>query len=160
MTGTQRVHIRTITSADAEPVARMWSDFARYLRELGDTDAQAFGVEAFLRDGFGPDPAFSGMIAERNGDAVGYLLYHFGYDVDQGARVMYIVDLWVDPAARRGGVGRALMREAAARCRAKGGIELIWTVFAPNRLAVDFYTRLGGQFYEALKFMHLPAAGL
>jgi len=160
MTGSQGVRIRTITSADAEPIARMWSDFARYLRELGDSDAQAFGVEAFLRDGFGPDPAFSGMIAERNGAAVGYLLYHFGYDVDQGARVMYIVDLWVDPAARRGGVGRALMREAAARCRAKGGIELIWAVFAPNRLAVDFYARLGGQFYEALKFMHLPAADL
>lgn len=160
MTGSQGVRIRTIAPADAEPVARMWSEFARYLRELGDTDPQAFGVEAFLRDGFGPDPAFSGMIAERNGAAVGYLLYHFGYDVDQGARVMYIVDLWVDPAARRGGVGRALMREAAARCRARGGIELIWTVFAPNTRAVEFYTSLGGQFYESLKFMHLPAAGL
>ncbi len=160
MTGSQRVRIRTITSVDAEPIARMWSDFARYLRELGDTDAQAFGVEAFLRDGFGPDPAFSGMIAECNGAAVGYLLYHFGYDVDQGARVMYIVDLWVDPAARRGGIGRALMGEAAARCRAKGGIELIWAVFAPNRLAVDFYASLGGELYEALRFMHLPAADL
>jgi GNAT superfamily N-acetyltransferase len=160
VTGSQRVRIRTITAADAEPIARMWSDFARYLRELGDTDAQAFGVEAFLRDGFGPDPAFCGMIAERNGAAVGYLLYHFGYDVDQGARVMYIVDLWVDPAVRRGGIGRALMGEAAARCRAKGGIELIWALFAPNRLAVDFYARLGGEFYEALKFMHLPAADL
>jgi GNAT superfamily N-acetyltransferase len=138
----------------------MWSDFSRYLRELGDTDDQNFGIEVFLRDGFGLDPAFSGIIAETDGAAVGYLLYHFGYDVDQGARVMYIVDLWVDPAERRGGIGRALMGEAAARCLAKGGIELIWTVFAPNRLAVDFYARLGGQFYESLKFMHLPAAGL
>ena len=103
------LHIRTITAADAEPVVRMWSDFARYLRELGDTDEQNFGVEPFLRDGFGPDPAFSGIIAERDGGAVGYLLYHFGYDSDQAMRVVYIVDLWVDPAARRGGVGRALM---------------------------------------------------
>ena len=138
------LHIRTVTAADAEPVVRMWSDFARYLRELGDTDEQNFGVEAFLRDGFGPDPAFSGMIAERNGAAVGYLLYHFGYDVDQGARVMYIVDLWVDPAARRGGVGRAL----------------IWSVFAPNKLAAAFYEGLGARFYEALKFMHISAADL
>lgn len=157
---TDNVHIRTITVADAEPVARMWSDFARYLRALGDGDEQAFGVEAFLRDGFGPDPAFSGIIAERDGIAAGYLLYHFGYDTDQAMRVMHIVDLWVDPAARRNGIGRALMREAAARCRAQGGRALIWSVFAPNKLAVDFYARLGGEFYTALKFMHISAADL
>ena len=99
----------------------MWANFARYLRELGDTDEQGMTSRAFLRDGFGPDPAFSGIIAERDGGAVGYLLYHFGYDSDQAMRILHIVDLWVDPAARRGGVGRALMGEAAARCRAKGG---------------------------------------
>jgi ribosomal protein S18 acetylase RimI-like enzyme len=154
------LHIRTIKAADAEPVVRMWSDFARYLRELGDTDEQNFGVEAFLRDGFGPDPAFSGIIAERDGGAVGYLLYHFGYDSDQAMRVAYIVDLWVDPAARRGGVGRALMGEAAARCRAKGGRTLIWSVFTPNKLAAAFYEGLGARFYEALKFMHISTADL
>jgi ribosomal protein S18 acetylase RimI-like enzyme len=154
------LRIRTITAADAEPVVRMWSDFARYLRELGDTDEQNFGVEAYLRDGFGPDPAFTGIIAERDSVAVGYLLYHFGYDSDQAMRVLYIVDLWVDPAARRGGVGRALMREAAARCRAKGGRALSWAVFTPNRLAVAFYEGLGARFYDALEFMHIAAADL
>jgi ribosomal protein S18 acetylase RimI-like enzyme len=157
---TYPAHIRTITAADAEAVVRMWSDFARYLRELGDTDEQNFGVEAFLRDGFGPDPAFSGIIAERDGSAVGYLLYHYGYDSDQAMRIMYIVDLWVDPAARRGSVGRALMGEAAARCRARGGRELSWAVFPPNRLAVAFYEGLGARSYEALEFMHIAAGDL
>jgi ribosomal protein S18 acetylase RimI-like enzyme len=160
MARSDEVHIRTITADDAAAVARMWSDFARYLRELGDTDDQAFGIEVFLRDGFGPDPAFSGIIAEIDGAAAGYLLYHFGYDVDQGARVMHIVDLWVDTAARRGGVGRALMGEAAARCRARGGRSLIWAVFTPNKLAIEFYARLGAEFYETLRFMHLPASVL
>jgi len=154
------LHIRTITAADAEAVVRMWSNFARYLRELGDTDEQNFGVEAFLRDGFGPDPAFTGIIAERDGAAVGYLLYHFGYDSDQAMRFLHIVDLWVDPEARRGGVGRALMSEAASRCRAKGGQALFWSVFAPNKLAAAFYERLGGTFYTDLKFMHIAAADL
>jgi len=157
---TDAIHIRTITAADAEPVVRMWSDFARYLRELGDTGEQNFGVEAFLRDGFGPDPAFSGIIAERGGVAAGYLLFHFGYESDPAMRLMYIVDLWVDPAARRGGVGRALMAEAAARCRAKGGRELSWAVFPPNKLSVAFYEGLGAHFYETTRFMHMPAADL
>ena len=154
------VTIRPITADDAAAVVRLWRDFARYLRELGDTDDQNLSEAVFLRDGFGPEPAFFGFIAERESRAVGYLLYHFGYDVDRGARVMYIVDLWVDPAARRGGVGRALMRAAAARCRARGASELIWAVFAPNKLAVDFYARLGGEIYTALKFMHIAAADL
>ncbi len=160
MAASDQVRIRTITADDAEAVVRMWSDFARYLRELGDTDEQHFGVEAFLRDGFGADPAFSGIIAERGGAAVGYLLYHFGYDSDQAMRFLYIVDLWVDQAARRGGVGRALMSEAAARCRAKGGRALFWSVFAPNKLAITFYEGLGGEFYTTLKFMHIAAADL
>jgi ribosomal protein S18 acetylase RimI-like enzyme len=152
--------IRDITPEDAEALARMWEDFGRYLRDLGDTDEQNFGVDAILRDGFGPDPAFSGIIAERAGQPCGYLLYHFGYDVDRAMRLMFVIDLWVDTAARRHGIGRALMREAAARCRARGGRELLWAVFAPNRLAIAFYQRLGAEFLKSLKFMHLPAAAL
>ena len=71
-------------------------------------------------------------------------------------RFLYIVDLWVDPAARRGGIGRALMGEAAARCRAKGGRALIWAVFTPNKLAIDFYERLGADFYDDPS-IHAPA---
>lgn len=157
MSSTGSLSVRTITAADSEAVIRMWAEFARYLRGLGDTDDQAFGRDAFLRDGFGPDPAFSGIIAERDGAAVGYLLYHFGYDVDRGARILFIVDLWVDTAARRGGVGRALMREAAARCRAKGGIDLAWAVFKPNKLAMAFYEGLGAEYVDTLSFMHIAA---
>jgi ribosomal protein S18 acetylase RimI-like enzyme len=160
MSGPAGFRIRDITPEDAEPLARMWADFSRYLRALGDTDEQNFGVDAILRDGFGPDPAFSGIIAEREGTPCGYLLYHFGYDVDRAMRLMFVIDLWVDTAARRHGIGRALMAEAAARCRARGGRELLWAVFAPNRLAIDFYQRLGAEFLKSLKFMHLPAAAL
>jgi ribosomal protein S18 acetylase RimI-like enzyme len=52
------------------------------------------------------------------------------------------------------------MAEAAARCRAKGGRELLWAVFVPNRLAIDFYRRLGAEFLKNLEFMHLPAGAL
>jgi len=154
------LRIRSATMDDAESIGRMWSQFAAHLRELGDTDPQAFGAEAFRRDGFGSDPAFAGIVAERDGTAVGYLLYHFGYEVDQAMRVMYIVDLWVDPAARRGGIGRALMREAATRCRARGAGGLVWAVFGGNKLAFAFYEGLGAKYLKTLSFMHLPVDAL
>jgi ribosomal protein S18 acetylase RimI-like enzyme len=154
------VSVRPITAGDAETVVGMWRDFSRYLRELGDTDDQNFSVEKYLRDGFGPDPAFSGFIAEQNSNPVGYLLYHFGYDVDLATRVIYVADLWVDPRARRAGIGRALMSAAAERARAKGASQMTWSVFAPNELAADFYERLGARFYEELRFMHMPVGEL
>lgn len=151
------IAFRSITPADGEAVVRMWSEFARYLRELGDADEQNFSLETFRRDGFGPDPAFSGIIAERGGSALGYLLYHFGYDVDRGVRLLFVADLWVDPAARRSGVGRGLMREAAMRCRARGATDLVWAVFKPNKLAISFYEGLGAEYLESLSFMHVSA---
>jgi ribosomal protein S18 acetylase RimI-like enzyme len=152
--------IRDIVPADAESIARMWDAFGRYLREIGDTGEQNFGIEVFLHDGFGPDPAFSGIVAERDGTPCGYLLYHFGYDVDLAARLLFVIDLWVEPPARRHGIGRALMREAAARCRARGGRELIWNVFTSNRAAFDFYERLGAAPIENLTYMHIDASAL
>jgi ribosomal protein S18 acetylase RimI-like enzyme len=154
------VTIRAITSGDAEAVVGMWRAFSRYLRELGDSDEQNFSVERYLRDGFGADPAFSGFIAEQGAAPAGYLLYHFGYDVDQATRVVHIVDLWVDPGARRAGIGRRLMAAAAERARAKGATAMIWSVFAPNKLAADFYQRLGARFYGELRFMHMPVGSL
>ncbi|MGH6959312.1 MAG: hypothetical protein ACREE7_02395, partial [Dongiaceae bacterium] len=89
--------MRAITPEDADAVAAMWAQFAAYLRTLGDTDAQVFDAAVFRRDGFGPDPAFAGLIVEADGRPAGYLLYHFGYDVDRAARLVFIADLWVDP---------------------------------------------------------------
>jgi hypothetical protein len=73
----------------------MWSDFAPICASSATLDEQNFGVEAFLRDGFGPI-RFSGIIAERDGGAVGYRAISPA-TTRSGDRVMYIVDLWVDP---------------------------------------------------------------
>src|SRR5262245_27528972 len=61
------VTIRLLTAADADSYIRMWSNFAGYLRNLGDADEQGMTREKFLRDGFGADPAFTGFIAEIDG---------------------------------------------------------------------------------------------
>jgi len=151
------VAIRPLIAADADSYMRMWSNFAGYLRNLGDSDEQGMTREKFLRDGFGPDPAFAGLIAEVAGRPQGYLLYHFGYDVDRAIRIVYVADLWVEPAARRQGVGRALMAAAAQRAQAGGAAELVWAVFKPNRLAADFYERLGAEYFREIEFMHIAA---
>jgi len=147
--------IRPAADADAEAVGELARQFAEYLRNLGDTTDFKLSAEAYLRDGFGPKPAFAGLVAVIDGNVIGYLLYHFGYDSDRATRNLHMVDLYVDLEVRKRGVGRALMTEAARIAREEGAQELVWAVYHANAPAAAFYERLGAQRMTDLFFMKL-----
>src|ERR671937_136814 len=104
------VAIRAATMSDAEAIGRLAAEFQDYLRSLGDRTEFDFGASHYVRDGFGEDPAFAGLVAESGDAVVGYLLYHDGYEID----------LYVQAAWRRQGIGESLMRRAAEVGRARG----------------------------------------
>lgn len=145
-----RVHVRACTPADAGAVSALSREFVAYLRDLGDPAPGGVTAEAYLRDGFGERPAFTGLLAEIDGRTVGYLLYHEGYDTDRGGRVLHVADLFVTGSARRAGAGRALMDAAAEVCRCAGGHALVWAVYPPNAAARAFYESLGGRYSDDL----------
>ena len=148
--------IRSMASLDANEMERLYAQSAAHLRALGDDSEFRFGAEVYLRDGFGARPAFQGIVAAEEDRLAGYLLYTFGYDTDRAARQLFVVDLLVDETVRRRGIGRALMERAAAICREAGGSEMVWVVHARNRLAIDFYRRLGAVDLAGLGMMRLP----
>ncbi|HEX8693718.1 MAG TPA: GNAT family N-acetyltransferase [Longimicrobium sp.] len=148
--GSTRVRVRACTPADAGAVGALSREFVAYLRDLGDPAPGGVTAKAYLRDGFGERPAFTSLLAEADGRAVGYLLCHEGYDVDRGGRVLHVADLFVAGSARRAGVGRALMDAAAEVCRRAGGHALVWAVYPPNAAARAFYESLGGRYSEDL----------
>lgn len=152
------VVIRNATAADAHSIGELAKEFQAYLRALGDRTQFELTAETYLRDGFGPNSAFSGLVAELNGEITGYLLYHFGYDTDRAMRLMYVIDLYVQESKRRCGVGEALMRTAAEICREARGSELVWAVFSSNKLAFQFYERLGAKYIQDLEFMYWPVS--
>ncbi len=152
--------IRTVTVADADAIGELAKEFQAYLRALGDDTQFEFSAKTYRRDGFGSNPAFSGLAADLDGEVVGYLLYHFGYDTDRAMRLMFVIDLYVQETKRRRGIGEALMRAAAHVCREAGGRELIWSVFIPNKQAFRFYERLGAKYIQELKFMCWPVPSL
>jgi len=139
---------------DAEIIVQLEKEFDDYLRSLGDSDPTVLNADSYLRDGFGEEPVYSGIVAEIGGEVVGFLLYHSGYDFDHGGRVLYIIDLFVRESARRKGVGRALMEKAADICRRAGGNELVWAIYNPNKLAFIFYESLGARYVENMTYMH------
>jgi len=150
-----RFVIRSATAEDAGSIGQLAKEFADYLRSLGDTADVWFDAEAYLRDGFGPNAAFSGLVAECEGEILGYLLYHSGYDVDYVTRTLHIIDLYVRERWRRQGVGRALIEEVAKICRRLGGTQLFWSVYVRNKPALAFYESLGARYTKDLVFMRL-----
>ena len=136
-------------------IACLAAEFAQYLRGLGDTTEFRLNADALARDGFGPEPAFEGVVAEMAGGVVGYLLCHDGYDTDAACRLLIVADLFVTQAVRGRGAGTALMREAREIAVSRGAKQLAWTVYRHNTEALRFYERIGGRYVQDLRLMCL-----
>ena len=82
-------------------------------------------------------------LAEDETGLLGACLALLTYSTWRDAKGLYVVDLFVDPRARTGGVGLKLLREAARRGRAKGARFIKLEVDRTNLGAERFYERLG-----------------
>jgi GNAT superfamily N-acetyltransferase len=78
-------------------------------------------------------------------EAVGFALYFHNFSTFLGRRGLYLEDLYVVPAARRRGVGRALIGHLAAIAVARGCGRFEWAVLDWNERAIDFYHSLGAE---------------
>ena len=156
----QSISIRPAVAADAHDIGSLAAEFAAYLRGLGDPTDFKLTAETYLRGGFGSQPAFSGIVAEEHGRVIGYLLYHFGYDSDAAERTLYVADLYVHVAARKRGIGSALIKAAARIAREAGVADMIWSVYRDNDLAANFYEKLGAQRITDVFFMKVRAQEL
>ncbi len=132
--------IRRATEADAGIIHALVIELAA---AIGMTGKVASRVEDIRDQGFGADPAFEALIAERDGAAVGLCLFFESFSSWDGRRGVYVQDIYVSEAARGLGLGRRLLAEAAAISRARGGSYLRLSVAAENDQAQAFYRRIG-----------------
>ena len=133
------VRVRPARPDDAPALADMAND----LNEHVGIRARPFTPDIVRRDAFGADPAFTAVVAEHEGAVAGYAFFALGYNTDFAGRSMWLHDLFVKPAARGHGVGYALIAAVAAETVRRGGVSLEWGVHEDNRVALEFYRRIG-----------------
>jgi ribosomal protein S18 acetylase RimI-like enzyme len=92
------------------------------------------------------------VLAEAGGTAIGYATGHATYETAHAEWGIYVGDLYVHPAHRRQGIGRALLARLAAAGRARGARHLWLTAREENLAAHAFYRRLGGHGERVLAF--------
>ena len=109
--------IRAATAADAGLILRFIRALAAYERE---PDAVEATEEDLLRHGFGENPYYQCLIAEHDGQAVGFALYFYDYSTWLGRPGLYLEDVFVDPPFRGLGIGKALLQRLAGDCAGEG----------------------------------------
>jgi GNAT superfamily N-acetyltransferase len=98
---------------------------------------------------FGPRPAAEVVVAEVAGasgaEVVGFALFFTNFSTFLGRPGLYLEDLYVKPAQRGQGIGKALLEHLGGLAVARGCGRFEWSVLDWNEQAIGFYRRMGAQ---------------
>ncbi len=137
--------IRPAAAGDAPLIFALVSELAAFEKLSHEVRSTPEGLAAAL---FAEVPRVFCEIAECGDEPAGFALYFYDFSTFEGGHGLYLEDLYVRPAFRGQGVGRALLRHLAVRCQAEGLARLSWSVLDWNAGAIDFYRRHGAEMMD------------
>jgi GNAT superfamily N-acetyltransferase len=136
------MRIRDATVDDVPVIAELIRDLARYEK----LEHEVVMTDELLAAGlFGERPYAEVLLAEDEGEALGFALFFHNYSTFLGRPGIYLEDLFVRPQHRGRGIGRLLLVHLAKLAVERGSGRLEWAVLDWNRDAIGFYERLGAR---------------
>ncbi len=136
------LNIRPATPEDIPLILQFIRDLAEYERE---PQAAVATEDDLLRDGWGPQPRFRCLIAEWADEPAGFAFFFYNYSTWQGRPGLYLEDLFVRPAYRGKGIGKAMLVYLAQVAVRENCGRFQWQVLDWNTPAIDFYKALGAE---------------
>jgi diamine N-acetyltransferase len=134
--------LRPAQADDAAEILALIRELADYERLLHEVDANPQDLHAAL---FGASPRVFCDLAEQDGVIAGFALWFYSFSTFRGRHGIYLEDLFVRPAMRGRGIGRALLAGLASRCLREDLARLEWSVLDWNEPALAFYRTLGAR---------------
>ena len=92
---------------------------------------------------FGDRPVAEAVVAEVDGRVIGFALFFTNFSTFLGKPGLYLEDLYVQPAFRGAGIGRALLEHLGGLAVARGYGRFEWSVLDWNESAIRFYEKMG-----------------
>jgi GNAT superfamily N-acetyltransferase len=132
--------IRPARPQDVPAIHQLIRELADYEKSLDQVTATEDDLRRSL---FAEQPAIFAHVAEQDGAVVGFALWFLNYSTWLGQHGIYLEDLYVTPAVRGSGLGRALLAELARICVQRGYARLEWSVLDWNEPARGFYRLMG-----------------
>jgi GNAT superfamily N-acetyltransferase len=134
--------LRPAVPADAALILQYIRDLAAYERE----PEAAVATEAdILRHAFSEHPLVQVVLAEWDGQPAGFALWFLNFSTWEGKPGIYLEDLFVPPAFRGRGIGKALLQHLGALAVQEGWTRFVWQVLDWNTPAIEFYEAHGAQ---------------
>ena len=134
------ITIAPATEADVPTIHALIRELAEYEKL---THVMTATEAALRRDLFGERRYAEVLIGRLEGRTVGYALFFHSYSTFMGKPGIYLEDIYVTPAARGKGVGKALLCDVARIARDRNCGRLEWSVLDWNTPSIEFYESLG-----------------
>lgn len=134
------IALRPARRDDVATILALIRGLAEYEQLAHEVVADEASLAATL---FGERPAAEVVIAEIDGESAGFALFFHSYSTFLARPGLYLEDLFVLPAHRGRGIGRALMAHLAALALERGCGRFEWSVLDWNTPAIGFYRGLG-----------------
>ncbi len=134
--------LRPAVPADTPQILQYIRDLAAYERE----PEAAVATEAdLLHYAFSEHPLVHVTMAEWDGQHAGFALWFLNFSTWEGKPGIYLEDLFVPPAFRGKGIGKALLQYLATRAVREGWTRFVWQVLDWNTPAIEFYEAHGAK---------------
>ncbi len=139
--------------ADLDRVAPLFDAYRGFYGQSSDLPRARHWLEQRLARG-----EATVLLAERDGEPVGFTLLYPGYSSVGTGHVLLLNDLFVSQNARRSGVATGLLNAAADYGREQGVLRLSLETASDNVAAQALY-RSAGWTADATQWFHLPVKG-
>jgi len=134
--------IRPAAVADVPIILQLIRELAEYERAPNDVTATEEQLVDVL---FGEKPSAEVRLAFAAEEPVGFAVFFHNFSTWLGRPGLYLEDLFVRPAERGKGYGRALLVDLAGIARERGCGRMEWAVLDWNEPAIEFYRKLGAK---------------
>ena len=133
---------------------RRLADYEKLLHEVSAT------VEDVHRELFEEPASAHALIVYEDGEPVGFALYFYNFSTFLTRRGLYLEDIFIDPAHRGKGYGKALMRHLAKMAVEQKCGRFEWVVLEWNKPAIGFYEKVGAKVMQDWRLCRLTGEAL
>jgi GNAT superfamily N-acetyltransferase len=132
--------IRAATPFDVPSILGLIQELAEY-EKLRDS---CISTESLIHEAlFGIKPSAESVVAELNGEVIGFALFFTNFSTFLGRPGMYLEDVYVKPVYRNRGIGKQILKTLASICLERGYGRFEWSVLDWNEPSINFYKSLG-----------------
>jgi GNAT superfamily N-acetyltransferase len=139
------ISIRAASAADAQLIFDLIVELAVYEKAKHEVKTSPAELTDTL---FGPTAKARALICSIDGQPVGYAVYFYTFSTWLGKNGIWLEDVYVSPAARGKGAGKALLKHVAQIAVTENCGRFEWSVLDWNTPSIEFYKSLGAKCME------------